>query len=118
MHNASLYCAVLVLLRSELPNFAFIIEKVENALRRQKEKQVIETRRRVRELDRLQCVFCGAQVDNNFRYVQVTPGEFLPENVVFSCAPCNTKIKHKVPEAASMTPKYGRFAEAGEGAVV
>lgn len=84
-------------------------EKIERARRRQQEKQVIETRRRVRELDKLQCVYCDAPVNNNFRYVQVTPGEYLPENVVLSCAPCKTKIKHNVPEAAEMTPKFGRF---------
>jgi hypothetical protein len=86
-------------------------EKIESERKRQKGKQVIETRKRVCELDKWQCVFCGVQVSNNFRYVQVTPGEFLPENVVFSCAPCNTKIKHKVSEAAEMKLIYGRFSE-------
>lgn len=85
-------------------------EKIERARERQKEKQVIETRRRVRELDKLQCVYCDTAVNNNFRYIQITPGEYLPENVVLSCAPCKTKIKHNVPEAAEMTPKFGRFA--------
>jgi transcription elongation factor Elf1 len=86
-------------------------EKIENSRRRRQEKQMIETRRRVRELDSLQCVFCGTQVSNNFRYVQLAAGEYLPENVVLSCSPCNTRLKHKVPEAAEMAPTFGRFTD-------
>jgi hypothetical protein len=83
----------------------------ERARQRQQEKVVTETRKRVRELDKLQCVYCGAPVNNNFRYTQISPGDYLPENIVFSCAPCNTKIKHNAPEVAEMTPKFGRFSE-------
>lgn len=97
-------------------------EKIDNSRRRQQEKQMIETRRRVRELDSLQCVFCGTQVSNNFRYVQLSPGEYQPENVVLSCSPCHTKIKHKVPEAAEMAPTFGRFTDpnfdTGEATIV
>jgi hypothetical protein len=42
-------------------------EKNERVRERQQEKQVIETRRRVRELDKLQCVYCDAPVNNKFQ---------------------------------------------------
>jgi hypothetical protein len=86
-------------------------ERIERSRKRQQEKLVIETRKRVRELDGLQCVFCGARVTNNPRYVMLSDGDYLPENVVLSCAPCHTKIRHKVPEAAEMAPTHGRFAD-------
>ncbi len=85
-------------------------EKIERAVERQKEKQVIETRRRVRELDRLQCVFCGAQVNNNFRYVQISEGAYEPDNVVLSCSPCKTERKHSLHEETLPVPSFGRFS--------
>lgn len=86
-------------------------EMIERSRKRQQEKEMIETRKRVRELDNLQCVFCGARVSHNPRYVILSAGEYQPENVVLSCSPCHTKIKHKVPEAAEMAPTFGRFAD-------
>jgi hypothetical protein len=86
-------------------------EKIEQSQRRERKKEMKETRKRVRELDGLQCVFCGAQVKSNFRYVQITPGTYQPDNVVFSCSPCQPKINHNIPEAVEMKPIYGRFAK-------
>lgn len=85
-------------------------EKNERAQRREVEKSMAETRRRVRELDGSQCVFCGAVITNNFRYVQLSQGEFEPENVVFACATCHATLRRVTPEEAGFRPAFGRFA--------
>jgi hypothetical protein len=85
--------------------------KIEQAHKRQEEKNMIETRRRVRELDKNQCTFCGAQINKNFRYVRITEGEYEPDKVILSCSPCKTERKQNPHNEAHPAPSFGRFAQ-------
>jgi hypothetical protein len=57
------------------------------------------TRKRVRELDRNQCVFCGAGVGERhgkYTYVRLTPKGYKENEVVLSCKPCEARLEGKV----------------------
>ncbi|MDQ3816523.1 MAG: hypothetical protein M3362_02380 [Acidobacteriota bacterium] len=69
-----------------------------------------DTRKRVRALDKNQCVFCGAETHGRNRYVRLTPTGYKAEDVVLACMPCDTTLKNKTPDQANMKPKFGRFS--------
>jgi hypothetical protein len=70
------------------------------------------TRQRVRELDKNQCVFCGAEVGEShgkYSYVRLTPKGYKEADVVLSCKPCEVKLGGKTPAEAGMPTAFGRF---------
>lgn len=70
------------------------------------------TRQKVRELDRNQCVFCGAEVGEHhgkYSYVRLTPKGYKENDVVLSCKPCEAKPEGKTPAEAGMPTAFGRF---------
>lgn len=73
------------------------------------------TRKRVRELDKNQCVFCGTEVGEHhgkYSYVRLTPKGYKADEVVLSCKPCEAKLEGRTPMEAGMTPRFGRFTQA------
>lgn len=73
------------------------------------------TRKRVRELDKNQCVVCGAEVGERhgkYSYVRLTPKGYKANEVVLSCKPCEAKLEGRTPAEAGMTPRFGRFTQA------
>lgn len=71
------------------------------------------TRKRVRELDKNQCVFCGAQVGDRhgkYSYVRLSPKGYKPNDVVLSCKPCEAKLEGRTPADAEVTMGFGRFS--------
>jgi hypothetical protein len=78
--------------------------------RRRDEREKVKIHRQVRELDNDQCVFCGASVTNNFRYVQIIEGTYAPETVVLSCKSCQSERNAKWYEKEKAKPAFGRFA--------
>lgn len=73
------------------------------------------TRKRVRELDKNQCVFCGADVGERhgkYSYVRLTPKGYKADEVALSCKPCEAKLEGRTPAEAGMTPRFGRFTQA------
>ena len=72
------------------------------------------TRKRVRELDKNQCVFCGAEVGERhgkYTYVRLTPKGYKENDVVLSCKPCEAKLEDKTPAEADIPTRFGRFAQ-------
>ncbi len=70
------------------------------------------TRKSVRELDKNQCVFCGAEVGERhgkYAYVRLTPKGYKADEVVLSCKPCEAKLEGKTPAEAGMNMEFGRF---------
>jgi DNA-binding protein len=70
------------------------------------------TRKRVRELDKDQCVFCGAEVGERhgkYVYVRLTPRGYKADEVVLSCKPCEANLEGRTPAEAGMTMGFGRF---------
>jgi hypothetical protein len=70
------------------------------------------TRKRVRGLDKNQCVFCGAEVGERhgkYAYVRLTPKGYKADEVVLSCKPCEAKLEGRTPTEAGMTMEFGRF---------
>jgi hypothetical protein len=84
---------------------------IESGRRRDQEKEIIATRKRARELDKSQCAFCGKHVVKNFRYAQLAPGSYKPDNVVVVCTGCNSKLKDTTAQETGMSPRFGRFSE-------
>jgi hypothetical protein len=75
-------------------------------------------RQRVRELDRNQCVFCGAEVGEShgkYSYVRLTPKGYKADDVVLSCKPCEAKFEGKTPAEAGMPMAFGRFTPGPPG---
>lgn len=73
------------------------------------------TRKRVRELDKNQCVFCGVEVGEHhgkYSYVRLTPKGYKADEVVLSCKPCEAKLEGGTPAESGMTPRFGRFTQA------
>ncbi len=73
------------------------------------------TRKRVRELDKNQCVFCGTEVGERhgkYSYVRLTPKGYKENDVVLSCKPCEAKLEGKTPAEAGMPTVFGRFTQA------
>ena len=70
------------------------------------------TRKKVRELDKNQCVFCGTEVGERhgkYSYVRLTPKGYKVDEVVLSCKPCEAKLDGQTPAEAGMTLRFGRF---------
>jgi hypothetical protein len=73
------------------------------------------TRKKVRELDKNQCVFCGAEVGGRhgeYKYVRLTPKGYKADEVVLSCKPCDERLGGKTPAEAGMALEFGRFSKA------
>jgi hypothetical protein len=86
-------------------------------------RKVNEAVRRMRELDKSQCVFCGKKLVSHLGYVRITGGayevlersygapdsaKFNADDVVLSCKSCASKLG--TPEGAGMAPAFGRFS--------
>lgn len=70
------------------------------------------TRKRVRELDKNQCVFCGDEVGERhgkYAYVRLTPKGYRADEVVLSCKPCEAKLEGRIPAEVGMVMEFGRF---------
>lgn len=70
------------------------------------------TRKRVRELDKNQCEFCGAEVGDRhgkYSYVRLTLKGYKPDDVLLSCKTCEAKLEGRTPAEAGMTMEFGRF---------
>lgn len=89
-------------------------------------RKVSEAAKRMRELDRSQCVFCGKKLVSHLSYVRVTGGayevlersyfapdstKFNADDVVLSCKSCASKLGTS--EGADMAPSFGRFSAGG-----
>lgn len=71
------------------------------------------TRKLVRERDK-QCVFCGDKKDfakGQSRYIRLTPKGYKADEVAVSCKACETKLEGRTPQAAEMSPAFGRFSK-------
>jgi hypothetical protein len=86
-------------------------------------RKVNEAVRRMRELDKSQCAFCGKKLVSHLSYIRTTGGayevldrrygapdstKFNADEVVLSCKSCASKLG--TPEGAGMTPAFGRFS--------
>lgn len=86
-------------------------------------RRVGDAVRRMRELDKSQCVFCGKKLVSHLGYVRVTGGayevlkrsyfapdstKFNADDVVLCCKSCASKLV--TPEGAGMAPSFGRFS--------
>ena len=99
-------------------------ERLEAKRQSEERRKVNEAVRRMRELDRSQCVFCGKKLVSHLSYVRITGGtykvlernffapgstKFNPDEVVLSCKSCASKLGG-APEGAGMVPAFGRFS--------
>lgn len=86
-------------------------------------RKVNEAVRRMRELDKSQCVFCGKKLVSYLGYVRITgsayevlersygapdSAKFNADDVVLCCRSCASKLG--TPEGAGMAPAFGRFS--------
>lgn len=72
------------------------------------------TRKKVRELDKNQCVFCGADVGGGhgkYTYVRLAPKGYKADEVVLSCKPCDTRLGGSTPAEAGLPLEFGRFSK-------
>lgn len=76
-----------------------------------------DTRKRVRTLDKNQCVFCGAETHGRNRYVRLTPKGHKADDVVLACVSCDTTLENRIPDQANMEPNFGRYLSSGEAGV-
>lgn len=99
------------------------VERRETRRVSEERRKVGEAVRRMRELDRSQCVFCGKKLVSHLSYVRVTGGtyevlersyfapdstKFTADGVALSCKSCASKLE--TPEGGGMAPAFGRFS--------
>lgn len=105
-------------------------EQEERAGRQEQKRQSEERRKvdaavkRMRELDKSECVFCGKKLVSHLKYVHLTAGvyevlerkygepdspKFDANSVMLACTSCASRIEGKTSETADMMPKFGRY---------
>lgn len=99
-------------------------ERLETRRRAEERRKVAEAVRRMRELDKSQCVFCGKKLASHLSYVRITGGtyevlerrygapdstKFNADEVALSCKSCASKLTG-APEGAGMMLTFGRFS--------
>lgn len=99
-------------------------ERLEQTRLSEERRRVDAAVKRMRGLDKSQCVFCGKKLASHLKYVCLTAGEyevlerrysepdsskFDANGVMLACTSCASRIEGKTPENADTVPKFGRY---------
>lgn len=103
-------------------------ERLEQKRRSEERRKVDAAVKRMRELDKSQCVFCGKKLASHLKYVRLTAGiyevlersygepdssRFDANIVMLACTSCASRIEGKTPENIDTMPIFGRFTRNG-----
>lgn len=100
-------------------------ERLESKRLSEARRKVSEAVKKMRELDKSQCVFCGKKLVSHLKYVLLDEGiyqvlkrsygepdskRFDPKYVVLACSSCASQLSVTPPVDIDIIPKFGRFS--------